>query len=129
LQELPTEARSQHPTTDRQPSRLLAMLDQRCPRCLRGPIFQGQLEMHARCPECGLQFGREPGYFTGAMWSTTALAIPLLAVLALLFWGVIRLPAQNALIASAVSFALIVPLLYRFVCVVLIFGDYASGDK
>ena len=41
--------------------------------------------MHDDCPACGLDFDRgEPGYFTGAMYVSYALAIPLIALLTLI---------------------------------------------
>ena len=50
-----------------------------CPRCRSGKIFRGTIAMHERCPSCRLVFSREPGYFTGAMYISYAMAIPLLA--------------------------------------------------
>jgi hypothetical protein len=41
--------------------------------------------MHEPCPGCGLKLDRgEPGYFTGAMYISYALAIPLIALLTLI---------------------------------------------
>ena len=41
--------------------------------------------MNEDCPVCGLDFDRgEPGYFTGAMYVSYALAIPLIALLTLI---------------------------------------------
>ena len=39
--------------------------------------------MNDRCPVCGLLFDREPGYFTGAMYISYALGIPIVAALTL----------------------------------------------
>ena len=39
--------------------------------------------MFYACPECGLIFGREEGYFTGAMIVSYILVVPLLALLTL----------------------------------------------
>lgn len=65
--------------------RAIAVLRQRCPRCLEGRAFRGLLTMNDACPSCGLVFEREPGYFVGAMYVSYAMAIPayLLAVLLL----------------------------------------------
>ena len=55
-----------------------------CPRCGQ-PIFRGPMAMNEECPGCGLDFDRgEPGYFTGAMYVSYALAVPLIALLTLL---------------------------------------------
>ena len=58
------------------------MLRRRCPQCGSGPVFSSLWLMNENCPVCGLRFGRgEPGYFTGAMYVSYALAIPLIALL------------------------------------------------
>ena len=47
---------------------LSAIVRQRCPRCWKGRMFRGGLSMNDPCPECGLIFQREEGYFLGAMY-------------------------------------------------------------
>jgi uncharacterized protein (DUF983 family) len=60
------------------------LLRRGCPQCGH-PIFAGPLTMHENCPGCGLDFDRgQPGYFTGAMYVSYALAIPLIALLTLI---------------------------------------------
>ena len=61
-------------------ARLGAAATGRCPRCRHGRIFRGQFAMHEACPVCGLRFERESGYFTGAMYVSYALAVPVMAV-------------------------------------------------
>ena len=52
----------------------------KCPKCERGPLFRRRFSTFARCPECGLKFEREPGYFVGAMYlnygATVCIAFP-----------------------------------------------------
>ena len=67
-------------------SRLGAILLQRCPRCLRGRVYHGLLAMNERCPVCTLKFGREPGYFTGAMYASYALSVPFLVAIFIGLW-------------------------------------------
>ena len=69
-----------------------------CPECGQGRIFGSTWSMNERCPVCGLWFGRgEPGYFTGAMYFSYALGIPIIAVLTLIAylifpgWSLVRL--------------------------------------
>lgn len=61
-----------------------AMLHLRCPRCREGRVFAARFVMNDRCPVCDLLFMREPGYFTGAMYVSYALGIPIVAGLTLL---------------------------------------------
>lgn len=57
------------------PRRLAAIAAMRCPRCCRGAVYSGLLRMRRACTECHLQFEREPGYFTGAMYASYFLGI------------------------------------------------------
>ena len=43
--------------------------------------------MHDRCPQCGLRFNREPGYFLGAMYISYGLALAVIVVLGAVLWG------------------------------------------
>jgi hypothetical protein len=70
--------------------------------------------MHPACPRCGLVFGREPGYFVGAMYFSYALAVPVFALLA---WGVHLLrpgwTLERDLAVAVAPFLLFVPPLFR----------------
>jgi uncharacterized protein (DUF983 family) len=67
------------------PRSLGAILRKRCPACRRGPVFRSLWKMNANCPVCDLDFDRgDPGYFTGAMYASYALAIPLIALATLI---------------------------------------------
>jgi uncharacterized protein (DUF983 family) len=39
----------------------------RCPNCGRGQLFRGVFRMLPVCPECGLSYFPEQGYYVGAM--------------------------------------------------------------
>jgi uncharacterized protein (DUF983 family) len=39
----------------------------RCPNCGRGRLFRGVFRMLLACPECGLSYFPEQGYYVGAM--------------------------------------------------------------
>jgi uncharacterized protein (DUF983 family) len=66
--------------TEYAPSRTAILwrgLTRRCARCGSGHLFKHYFTMVDDCPNCGLHFEREPGYFAGA------LAINIMAVGAL----------------------------------------------
>jgi uncharacterized protein (DUF983 family) len=91
--------------------RAWAVLRQRCPRCYEGAVFGGLLAMREECPACGLRFGREPGYFTGAMYISYTLglfaAIPVMVVLLVIatpVWLVIAAPAALLLVLAPLTF-------------------------
>lgn len=96
-----------------------------CPRCRRGPIFAALWAMHDDCPVCGLDFDRgDPGHFTGAMYVSYALAIPLIALITLIEhliipgWSLFRL----VLLAAILCLPLI-PWLWQYSRVIWIYFD------
>jgi uncharacterized protein (DUF983 family) len=57
-----------------------AAVQLRCPRCAAGRLFVKPFKMYEHCPNCGLKFEREQGYFIGAIYinyaATIAIAVP-----------------------------------------------------
>lgn len=49
-------------------NRLLAVFLQRCPVCLQGKVFCGFLAMNKSCPNCGILYEREHGFFLTSMF-------------------------------------------------------------
>ena len=81
-----------------------------CPRCRRGPIFAALWVMNDDCPICGLDFDRgDPGHFTGAMYVSYALAMPLIALLTLIEY--LLLPRWTLLRLVLLATFLCVPLI------------------
>jgi uncharacterized protein (DUF983 family) len=96
-----------------------------CPRCRRGPIFAALWVMHEDCPDCGLDFDRgDPGHFTGAMYVSYALAIPLIALLTLIEhlvipgWSLFRL-----VVLAAILCVPLIPWLWQYSRVIWIYFD------
>jgi uncharacterized protein (DUF983 family) len=111
--------------------RFAAILLRRCPRCKEGRVFLAPMVMDETCPVCGLRFGRgEPGYFTGAMYVSYALAIPLIALLTLIEY--LLLPRwrlwQLVLLAWALCLPLI-PWVWQYSRVIWIHFDRAIDPK
>jgi uncharacterized protein (DUF983 family) len=108
--------------------RLGPVLRQRCPRCLRGKVFSGLFRMRPACPECGLRFEREPGYFLGAMYYSYAIAIaagaPPAAAAFLLGWSTGAVTA-----AATVAVALASPLAFRLSRVLWLHMDQAFDPR
>lgn len=70
--------------------------------------------MHERCPNCGLLFEREHGYFTGAMIVSYMLGIPTLAALSAAVLWLTRWQVEWALLAADALFLALVPLVFRY---------------
>src|SRR5262245_6298987 len=95
--------------------RFLALLRQRCPRCLRGPAFSGSLTMHEHCPACGFRFERERGYFIGSMYISYALSMVLILSFMLaifVLWPALDL-GGDVLFAAAL-FVPLMPVTWRY---------------
>jgi uncharacterized protein (DUF983 family) len=103
------------------------MLLQRCPRCREGGMFTGPFEMNRRCPVCDLCFQPEPGYFTGAMYFSYALA---LLILVPLYFGLRlltpNLPGAWAAVLAIVLYLPLTPLVFRYSRVFFIYMDRSA---
>lgn len=104
---------------------LAGIIERRCPRCRRGQIFASLWVMHDDCPACKLDFDRgDPGHFTGAMYVSYALAIPLIALLTLIEhlmipgWSLFRLVVLASLICVPM-----IPWVWQYSRVIWIYFD------
>ena len=96
------------------PSHLRAIVRLRCPRCLDGAVFARLWRMHPLCPSCGLEYEREPGYFTGAMYFSYALGLALCAPVGVALTVFAGFSAIQCILAIAVMVPLLIPLLFRY---------------
>ena len=105
---------------------VLAALLQRCPHCLQGHVYHGLVAMYETCPNCGYQFGREPGYFTGAMFASYALAVPILFVIFMVLWQFFSStwPLTFNLLVTFVVFLPCAPIIFRYSRVIWMHVDY-----
>ena len=85
----------------------------RCPNCGRGRLFRGVFRMLSRCPECGLSYFPEQGYYVGAMIinyvATTAVVVAIF-LLSLLFRDFTTLSTNSKILlwmAFAITFSLL----------------------
>ena len=70
--------------------------------------------MYLACPACGLVFGREEGYFTGAMIVSYMIGVPLLAILTVLVLWITSLRFELALLIAGLYFLPFVPAVFRY---------------
>jgi hypothetical protein len=71
--------------------------------------------MNERCPACGHVFGREPGYFLGAMYFGYALGVPVLGLFLLLAWlQWPDWPLYQLLLVALVGFIPLLPVVFRY---------------
>lgn len=93
--------------------RFLAILTQRCPVCLTGPIFRSLLESHKHCPHCGVLYEREHGYYLNSMFIAYALGFLIILPSAfVLFWFDASITFFS--VAIVVETLLLWPLIFRY---------------
>ncbi len=102
-----------------------AVLHQLCSECGEGKVFQGPFRMNERCPVCGYKFERGPGYFTGAMYFSYALGIPIIAAAVLLgkYLLVPHWPLHWILVVAWIAFLPLSPAVFRYSRVLFIHFD------
>ncbi|HEX4888033.1 MAG TPA: DUF983 domain-containing protein [Luteibaculaceae bacterium] len=94
----------------------------RCPQCHRGRVFvfnnpfyfAGIFKMFTHCKSCQLQYEREPGYFTGAMYVAYALTSGWFIVWFLLQLLWLDWPTEYFTAFILTSLVLLAPLTFRW---------------
>ena len=79
--------------------------------------------MYQACPECRVIYGRENGYFTGAMIVSYMLAVPILGLLALGVSYFSHWSPEISILVAGVLFLPLVPPLFRYSRVVWMHFD------
>ncbi len=93
--------------------KLLAILRLRCPRCCKGRVFRSLIRTEKECSECGLDFEREPGFFTGAMYFSYGIGILLAGPVSIYLF--LKGFSEPVIFAVAIAqLAIVSPLLFRY---------------
>jgi uncharacterized protein (DUF983 family) len=111
---------------------LWAVVRTRCPRCRRGRMFKGLLQLNDPCPVCGLIFEREEGYFLGAMYVSYALGCAIVAAayfIAVALWP--DVPPMAMCLYLFAGYVPLMPLVYRYSRVIWTYFDrmVCPGDS
>ncbi|MDQ3393515.1 MAG: DUF983 domain-containing protein [Bacteroidota bacterium] len=66
-------------------SKFQAIVEGKCPRCRQGDLFTYPIRniskfaiTNTNCPNCGVRFEQEPGFFFGAMYISYAICVAIL---------------------------------------------------
>lgn len=105
-----------------------AMLEAKCPRCRRGDIFQNSMygiksqKMYEHCPNCGLKYEVEPGYFYAAMYVGYAINVALGVTVGILTYWITGEDKSPWIYIAAVLTAsfLTAPINFRYSRVILL---------
>ncbi len=86
-------------------------------------MFSGWFKMNSTCPVCGMEFEREAGYYTGAMFISWFFQIFIVGPVSLammftgfLFWQII--------LVSAALLVIFTPLFFQYSRVLWLYLDY-----
>jgi hypothetical protein len=82
--------------------------------------------MFVYCPECGLKYEREQGYFLGAMYISYGLALIAIGLLSTLLWLATSWSIERDIVIAALLFLPLVPLLVTVSRVLWIHFDRAA---
>ena len=99
-----------------------ALLNGKCPRCRKGPIFAYPVSkiaqfnvMNERCPHCGVRLEPEPGFYQGAMYVGYGITVICLLLISIILYGVVNPSSEWTYIVTNIVFMIcIVPLNYRY---------------
>jgi Protein of unknown function (DUF983) len=89
----------------------------------RKSILAGFPRMYECCPNCGLKFELEQGYFLGAMYISYGLALFTIVALALLLWTITMWSMQKITLWAILLFLPLAPALTLFSRVLWIYLD------
>ena len=93
--------------------RLSALLKQRCPHCLQGQVFISMWKMNPICPNCGIKFEREDGYFMMSVFIGYVIgAVIALPVCLLMYF--LGAALHWYFITSITVILLLIPLIFRY---------------
>jgi len=104
-------------------SKLYSILKLKCPRCHQGDLFLHKNayklsklgDMPKNCPDCGLKYEKEPGYFYGAMFISYGLTVGIsIVVFLILSLLVPSWPLEYHIPVIAAVLVLLTPLNFRW---------------
>ena len=76
-------------------------------------MFRTFWRMHENCPECGLLFEREPGFFYGAMYFSYGIGLVVATPVAI--WMFLKGFSEPVIFGAMIGLlAVLSPLLYRY---------------
>lgn len=122
-------------------SKFQAMGEARCPQCREGKMFKYPFwqvnkfsEMNTHCPECGLKFEVEPGFWYGAMFVSYANTVVLLAILGVVVFYIFNdPPVMYYIVPITILSIALVPFNFRISRAVFLhlfgFVKYKSEEK
>jgi uncharacterized protein (DUF983 family) len=109
-------------------TRLLAIIQQRCPVCMQGKIFRRLLQMHPTCPVCQTKYEREDGYFMMSVFIGYVLNL-LILVPVVLVMLLNDAPLSWYAVGLALFLLFVYPLVFRYARVIWLHLDQMMDPR
>lgn len=103
--------------------KLSNIIRKRCPKCQSGELFGGWFRMNVCCGKCGMNFYREQGYYTGAMFINWFFAVFLIAPV----WVVLlylEVPFWMTMTVTLLLLVICAPLFFQYSRTIWLYIDY-----
>ncbi|MBP6512398.1 MAG: DUF983 domain-containing protein [Bacteroidia bacterium] len=103
-------------------TKITSSFQHKCPQCLEGDMFidrnpyhlKNMSKMYSHCPNCGLNFEPEPGYYYGAMYVSYAFTIAVSVAVFLFYWVLFsEFDTLTFIIANTVVLIFLAPYTFR----------------
>jgi len=94
--------------------RVKAALKGKCSYCLEGRIFHSFMGMNEHCPQCGIKFEREPGYFMMAVFVGYILSVAVAFPVLLILFLTVKPTVIGYAIAGVVTLTVAAPWIFRY---------------
>ena len=103
-------------------TKITSSFQHKCPQCLEGDMFidrnpyhlKTMSKMYSHCPNCGLNFEPEPGYYYGAMYVSYAFTIAVSVAVFLFYWVLFsEFDTLTFIIANTVVLIFLAPYTFR----------------
>jgi uncharacterized protein (DUF983 family) len=101
---------------------IAAILLRRCSHCRQGKIFRGLWRMNQDCPECGIHFEREQGYWMMSVFIGYVMYGVVLAPVALALYFM-QVPMQTSFIIMGALIVLLIPPVFMYARVIWLHID------
>ena len=107
-----------------------AMWHAKCPRCHSGDMFPYKwwqitkfVKIHQECPECGLRFDREPGFFIGAMYVSYAMIVAMVLTTWFILYFIFGDPAFEVYLGVIIFLNIVLlPIFFRYSRVIFLYA-------
>jgi uncharacterized protein (DUF983 family) len=110
------------------PSAFVAIVQQKCPQCRNGKIFKYPAyhlrfsKMNETCPNCGLHYEIEVGFFWGAMYISYGFTVIIGIIAAVAIYTWLKDPAVYIYLGIlALIFVILSPLIFRYSRVLMLY--------